>query len=287
MTVADKLRTKGATEKDASVFIGDTGYDLPMRKGTLGPDVVDVSTLYQDTGRFTYDPGFTSTASCELKITFIDFDEGIVLYRGYPIEQLAEHSTFLETCYLLLYGELPTAQQYAAFENCIVKHTMVESNMRRTSGDDIGRFTIGVIALGAKMAKADGIVTRDEVIAFKEVFKVPEGEMQNVSRVFNFAKQDVVGYETYANQLAHLFKANRKLLEDVLEGLFHIAMADGVFHPNEERFLADVAHRFGFTPTEFSYIKARHVSSAKSNPYEVLGITPDIDNDALSVTTTS
>ena len=67
MTVADKLRTKGATEKDASVFIGDTGYDLPMRKGTLGPEVVDVSTLYQDTGRFTYDPGFTSTASCEVE----------------------------------------------------------------------------------------------------------------------------------------------------------------------------------------------------------------------------
>ena len=96
MTVADKLRTNGATEKDASVFIGDTTYDLPMRKGTLGPDVVDISTLYQHTGRFTYDPGFTSTASCESQITFIDFDKGIVLYRGYPIEQLAEHSTFLE-----------------------------------------------------------------------------------------------------------------------------------------------------------------------------------------------
>ena len=78
-------------------------------------------------------------------------------------------------------------------------------------------FTIGVIALGAKMAKADGIVTRDEVIAFKEVFKVPEGEMENVSRVFNLAKQDVVGYEAYANQLASLLKGNHKLLEDVLE----------------------------------------------------------------------
>ena len=103
-------------------------------------------------------------------------------------------------------------------------------------------FTIGVIALGAKMAKADGVVTRDEIIAFKEVFKVPEGEMENVSRVFNLAKQDVVGYEAYANQLASLLKGNRKLLEDLLEGLFHIAMADGVFHPNEEQFLADVAH---------------------------------------------
>ena len=142
-------------------------------------------------------------------------------------------------------------------------------------------FTIGVIALGAKMAKADGIVTRDEVIAFKEVFKVPEGEMENVSCIFNLAKQDVVGYEAYANQLASLLKRNRKLLEDVLEGLFHIAMADGVFHPNEERFLADVAQRFGFTPTEFDFFKARHVTTVDVDPYEVLGITPDIDDDTL------
>ena len=125
---------KGATENrtaEASVSIAGTTYDLPMRKGTLGPDVVDISTLYQNTGRFTYDPGFTSTASCESQITFIDFDKGIVLYRGYPIGQLAEHSTFLETCYLLLYGELPTAQQYAAFDNRIVKHTMVHEQLTR------------------------------------------------------------------------------------------------------------------------------------------------------------
>ena len=87
-------------------------------------------------------------------------------------------------------------------------------------------FTVGVIALGAKMAKADGVVTMDEVNAFKEVFKVPEGEMKNVARVFNLAKQDVAGYEAYAEQLATMFKGNRKLLEDVLEGLFHIAKAD-------------------------------------------------------------
>src|SRR5690242_6406205 len=131
MTIAGNVRTKGATEKDASVVIGGIGYDLPMRKGTLGPDVVDVSTLYQNTGRFTYDPGFISTASCESKITFIDFDKGIVLYRGYPIEQLAERSTFLEACYLLLYGELPIAQQYEAFENRVVKHAMAHEQMIR------------------------------------------------------------------------------------------------------------------------------------------------------------
>src|SRR5262249_58685337 len=79
-------------------------------------------------------------------------------------------------------------------------------------------FTVGVIALGAKMAKADGIVTRDEVLAFKEVFKVPDGEMENVSRIFNLAKQDIVGYESYASQLASLLKDNHRLLEDVLEG---------------------------------------------------------------------
>jgi DnaJ like chaperone protein len=121
-------------------------------------------------------------------------------------------------------------------------------------------FTVGVIALGAKMAKADGIVTRDEVMAFQEVFKVPDGEMKNVSRIFDLAKQDVVGYEAYAEQLA-----------------------DGVFHPNEEQFLAEVAKRFGFTDTEFSYLKARHVSSAKRNPYDVLGIMPEIGNDALKI----
>ena len=144
-------------------------------------------------------------------------------------------------------------------------------------------FTIGVIALGAKMAKADGVVTRDEVLAFKEVFKVPDGEMENVSRIFNFAKQDIVGYETYADQLASLLKDNDKLLEDVLEGLFHIAVADGVFHPNEERFLAEVAKRFGFSDVEFSYIKARHTGSSKDDPYAVLGIPAEISAEALKV----
>jgi DnaJ like chaperone protein len=142
-------------------------------------------------------------------------------------------------------------------------------------------FTVGVIALGAKMAKADGVVTMDEVNAFKEVFKVPDGEMKNVARVFNLAKQDVSGYEAYAEQLATMFKGNRKLLEDVLEGLFHIAKADESLHPGEEEFLAQVAKRFGLTPTEFSYIKARHVVASKRNPYDVLGIAPTVTNDEL------
>lgn len=142
-------------------------------------------------------------------------------------------------------------------------------------------FTIGVIALGAKMAKADGLVTRDEVWALKEVFRVPEGELENVSRIFDLAKQDIAGYEVYAEQLAGLFKHDHRLLEDVLEGLFHIAVADGVLHQNEEHFLAAVAKRFGIADNEFSYIKARHVASTKESPYDILGVTPNISNDAL------
>ena len=103
----------GANTKSAQLTVGEKNYAFPIYEGTIGPDVIDISKLYGQAGIFTYDPGFTSTASCESKITYIDGDEGILLYRGYPIEQLAENGDFLETCYLLLYGELPTKAQKA------------------------------------------------------------------------------------------------------------------------------------------------------------------------------
>jgi citrate synthase len=99
--------------------------------GSVGPDVIDIGKLYAQTGMFTYDPGFTSTGSCESKITYIDGDEGVLLYRGYPIEQLAENGDFLETCYLLLYGELPTKAQKEDFDNRVTRHTMVHEQMAR------------------------------------------------------------------------------------------------------------------------------------------------------------
>ncbi len=147
---------------------------------------------------------------------------------------------------------------------------------RQLGGDqppqDQVAFTVGVIALGAKMAKADGVVTPDEVAAFKEVFRVPPGEIHNVARIFNLAKEDVAGYEAYAEQLANMFRDNRELLEDVLEGLFHIAAADNVLHPMEEEYLAAVANRFGFTKAEFLSIRARFVPDVKADPYVVLGL---------------
>ena len=130
MTVSEGyIRKTGAPE--ASLAVAGGHHELPVRKGTLGPDVIDITTLYAETGHFTYDPSFTSTASCESKITFIDGGKGVLLYRGYPIDQLAEHSTFVETCYLLLYGELPTKEQYDTFRNLITRHTMVHEQMPR------------------------------------------------------------------------------------------------------------------------------------------------------------
>ena len=115
----------------ATITIGGKSIELPTRKGTVGPDVVDISKLYGEGKVFTYDPGFTSTASCESKITYIDGDEGVLLYRGYPIEQLAEQGDFIETCYLLLYGELPNRVQRREFESAITHHTMIHEQMSR------------------------------------------------------------------------------------------------------------------------------------------------------------
>lgn len=115
----------------ATLSIGDKSFEFPVRQGNVGPDVIDITTLYKETGCFTYDPGFTSTASCDSDITYIDGDVGVLLHRGYPIEQLAENGDFLETCYLLLNGELPNQVESDDFHNRITNHTMVHEQMNR------------------------------------------------------------------------------------------------------------------------------------------------------------
>ncbi|NRA88028.1 MAG: citrate synthase [Rhizobiales bacterium] len=115
--------------KTAKLSIGEKNYEFPIYEGTVGPDVIDISSLYAQTDNFTYDPGFTSTASCESKITYIDGDAGILLYRGYPIADLAENASFLEVCFLLLNGELPTEDEKGEFEHAITYHTMLHDQM--------------------------------------------------------------------------------------------------------------------------------------------------------------
>jgi DnaJ like chaperone protein len=133
-------------------------------------------------------------------------------------------------------------------------------------------FTIAVVALGAKMAKADGVVTRDEVDAFKEVFKVPPEEARNVARFFDQAKKDSTGFEPYARQIAGMFRHQPAVLEELLDCLFHIARADGVYHPGEKKFLGVVAGIFGFDEATFRRIEARNMGPDKADPYTLLGV---------------
>ena len=139
-------------------------------------------------------------------------------------------------------------------------------------------FTIAVVVLGAKMAKADGIVTEAEVEAFKEVFQVPPEEMKNVGRVFNMARKDSAGYEPYARQVARMFRDSPEVLEDLLHGLFHIAKADNVLHPAEIVFLQDVARLLGFDEAGFQRIRAHHAPPDTADPYVILGVAHDADD---------
>jgi citrate synthase len=115
----------------ATITANGKTAELPVYSGTVGPDVIDIGKLYAQTGMFTLDPGFTSTASCESQITYIDGDQGVLLHRGYPIDQLAEKSNFLEVCYLLLHGELPKVEQYKQFDATITRHTMLHAQFDR------------------------------------------------------------------------------------------------------------------------------------------------------------
>ena len=119
----------GSNLKTGQLTVGDKNWSFPIYEGTIGPDVIDIAKLYGTAGMFTYDPGFTSTGSCESKITYIDGDEGILLYRGYPIDQLVEQCDYLDVCWLLLNGDLPSPAQKAKFTADITHHTMVNEQL--------------------------------------------------------------------------------------------------------------------------------------------------------------
>ncbi len=146
----------------------------------------------------------------------------------------------------------------------------------RTSPEKSVAFTIAVIALGAKMAKADGHVTRDEVTAFREIFHIPKHEEANAARLFNLARTDVAGYELYAQRIKAMYGDDDEALSDLMEGLFHIAMADGEYHPNEDQFLHHVSDIFGFSERRFLRIRSQFVPDAEQDPYDILGVTPDM-----------
>lgn len=142
-------------------------------------------------------------------------------------------------------------------------------------------FAMALIGLGAKMAKADGVVTDDEVRAFTQVFRPPPEGRDALARAFNLAKQTTLGFDGYARRLARRFRANPAVLEDVIDGLFHIAKADGAVTSSEMKFLDDVAEIFGFSSLEYRRIRHAHLGAPDDDPYVILGIEPDIQDEDL------
>jgi DnaJ like chaperone protein len=153
----------------------------------------------------------------------------------------------------------------------------------RTPRERTVAFAIAVIALGAKMAKADGQVTRDEVTAFRDVFQIARTDEAGAARVFDMARTDVAGYRDYARQIARMFADDRETLCDLMEGLFHIALADGFYHPGENEFLEDVSDIFGLPEQQFRALRARFVPDEHPDPYTVLGVAPDTPYDEIRV----
>jgi len=151
----------------------------------------------------------------------------------------------------------------------------------RTPRERSVAFTIAVIALGAKMAKADGQVTRDEVTAFREVFLIAREDEAGAAKVFVMARTDVAGYRDYAQQIARMFSEDSDTLSDLMEGLFHIALADGFYHPSEDTFLQDVAGIFGLSDMAFRAMRARFVPNEKPDPYTVLGVDPSMPYEEI------
>ena len=153
-----------------------------------------------------------------------------------------------------------------------------------TAGAKQVAFTVAIIVLGAKMAKADGVVTREEIEAFKQVFRIPPGEVKNVGRIFDKAKKEAGGFEPYAKQVAFMFRGEPAVLEELLGGLFHIARADGDIHPAELDYLRRVAGIFGLDAHAFERVRATFMGADAADPYEILGIGRDAGNDEIKKT---
>lgn len=166
-----------------------------------------------------------------------------------------------------------------AVVGAVVGHFVIDRE-----GDPGVTFTIALVALSGKMARADGVVTDRDFDVFRRVFAIPPDEENNVRRIFNMARQDIAGFDHYAQQIAKLLVGNPALLEDVLDGLFEIAKSDGLLHPCEARFLERVAEIFGFAPGEFRRIRASHFAPELTDPYVILGLSYSADEDELKQT---
>jgi citrate synthase len=204
-----------AKKKTGTITVGNKNWDFPVYDGTIGPEVIDIAKLYNESGMFTYDPGFTSTASCESKITYIDGDLGVLLYRGYPIDQLAEHGTFLETCYLLLYGELPTEAQFTDFRRRITMHTMVHEQMTR--------FYTGFRRDAHPMAVMVGVVGALSAF-YHDSIDIKDPEQREMASIRMIAKMPTIAAMAYKYSIGQPFIYPRNEL-DYSANFLHMCFA--------------------------------------------------------------
>ncbi|OGN44333.1 MAG: citrate (Si)-synthase [Caulobacterales bacterium RIFCSPHIGHO2_01_FULL_70_19] len=209
----------------ATLTHGDKSVELPVLAGSTGPDVIDIRKLYGATGAFTYDPGFTSTASCESALTFIDGDKGVLLHRGYPIDQLASQSNFVEVCHLLLHGELPTAAEYEKFENSITMHTMLHSQF--------DRFFEGFRRDAHPMAIMVGTVGALSAF-YHDSLDINDPVQRNISAIRLIAKMPTIAARAYKYHIGQPFVSPRNDLnyaENFLRMCFAVPAEDYVVNP--------------------------------------------------------
>jgi citrate synthase len=209
----------------ATLTYGDKSVDLPVLSGSTGPDVIDIRKLYGATDAFTYDPGFTSTASCESALTFIDGDKGTLLHRGYPIDQLASQSNFLEVCHLLLHGELPTAAQFEKFESSITMHTMLHSQF--------DRFFEGFRRDAHPMAIMVGTVGALSAF-YHDSLDIHDPVQRNISAIRLIAKMPTIAARAYKYHIGQPFVSPRNDLtyaENFLRMCFAVPAEEYVVNP--------------------------------------------------------
>jgi len=209
----------------ATLTYGETSVDLPVLSGSTGPDVIDIRKLYGATDAFTYDPGFTSTAACESALTFIDGDKGTLLHRGYPIDQLADKSNFVEVCHLLLHGELPTASQYEAFERSITLHTMLHSQF--------DRFFEGFRRDAHPMAIMVGTVGALSAF-YHDSLDIHDPVQRNISAIRLIAKMPTIAARAFKYSIGQPFVSPRNDLnysENFLRMCFAVPAEDYVVNP--------------------------------------------------------
>jgi len=246
---------------EATLTVGGEDHHLKRIKGTAGPDVVDVRKLYGDADVFTYDPGFTSTASCESKISYIDGDAGVLLHRGYPIEQLAENSTFLEVCYLLLNEDLPNAAQFADFERTITYHTMLHSQFDRFFGgfrSDAHPMAIMTGAVGALSA------------FYHDSTNVDDPEQRKISAHRLIAKMPTIAARAFKYSIGQPFVTPRNdvtYAENFLRMAFSVPAEDWVPNPVITRAMDRVFILHADHEQNASTSTVRMAGSTGANPF--------------------